>query len=367
MNGSSGVLKKIDCNQKDVPTTLWLDFENENIGISTRAKYNCSHQELTPIFPIGKDIIRKVDRKSHTVVRFQFPLVPSEAITIHKSQGQTYEEVVVHLGRGMDINSYYTALSRAKKSSGLYLIGDFKPPVKPSSLNQLVFDEMNRLKTERPVFATNFEIPQNKISVFYQNYPTLHKNIPNIICDKMVTRMDFLIFVETKSNDNQIDGYSLLHQIKYDSSIHQSRPFGIAIYGKNGIQTKSITTDTLLSRKGDSHFEIIICQYKETRIIAVYASPGYQKSSTVENILEFIRTKNFIQTIIIGDFNININSKEGSELEKRLLEKNFELKLEKNQNSTPHSQIDLIFANFDVDAKYHSTYTTYHRPITAFF
>ena len=267
----------------------------------------------------------------------------------------------------MNINSYYTALSRAKKSTGLYLIGDFKPSEKPSQSNQRVIDEINRLMTERPVFIPEFEIPEDKIALFYQNYPTLHKNIPNIMCDINVKKMDFLVFVETKSNDNQIDGYKLLHQIKYNTSIHQRRPFGIAIYGKIGFSTKLIAQDCILSRKGDSHFEVIICQYKETRIIALYASPGYPKYSTIENILEFIRTKDFIPSIIIRDFNININTKEGAELEKQLSEKNFTLKLDKNLNSTPHSQIDLIFSNFDVEARYHRTFTTYHRPINAFF
>ncbi|MDE5842187.1 MAG: AAA family ATPase [Muribaculaceae bacterium] len=70
------------------------------------------------------------DAKSHKIIRLQpyiqrttqYPIKPAYAFTIHKSQGQTYDKVI------LDLNSHifapgqlYVALSRVKSLSGLYL------------------------------------------------------------------------------------------------------------------------------------------------------------------------------------------------------------------------------------------------------
>lgn len=52
----------------------------------------------------------------------QYPLRLAWAITIHKSQGQTYEKVCINLGRGAFAHGQtYVALSRATSLEGLYL------------------------------------------------------------------------------------------------------------------------------------------------------------------------------------------------------------------------------------------------------
>lgn len=53
----------------------------------------------------------------------QFPLRLAYAITIHKSQGMTLENVVVDCNRIFEQGPTYVALSRVKKLQGLYLKG----------------------------------------------------------------------------------------------------------------------------------------------------------------------------------------------------------------------------------------------------
>ncbi|KAI8357369.1 hypothetical protein EDC96DRAFT_414722, partial [Choanephora cucurbitarum] len=56
--------------------------------------------------------------------RTQIPLTISEAVTIHKSQGPTYQKVAIDLtGRSLKKSLMYVACSRATSASGLYLIG----------------------------------------------------------------------------------------------------------------------------------------------------------------------------------------------------------------------------------------------------
>ena len=52
----------------------------------------------------------------------QIPLRLAWAVTVHKSQGQTYDEVVIDMGRGaFSPGQTYVALSRVRSLEGLYL------------------------------------------------------------------------------------------------------------------------------------------------------------------------------------------------------------------------------------------------------
>jgi len=70
--------------------------------------------------------------KSEVVGSFtQYPIKLAWAVTVHKSQGQTYDRVAIDLGRGaFEHGQAYVALSRCKTLGGVYL----KKPLKPSDI-----------------------------------------------------------------------------------------------------------------------------------------------------------------------------------------------------------------------------------------
>lgn len=61
--------------------------------------------------------------KSDTKLNFNhFPLVSGCAMTIHKSQGGTFDEVVYEYQRTHSLSILYVALSRVTSIDGLYIV-----------------------------------------------------------------------------------------------------------------------------------------------------------------------------------------------------------------------------------------------------
>ncbi len=99
-NGSLGTVLDIGEN------TITVLFDNENIVEVERITYELENKNKT------KDMVRVE----------QFPLRGGYAITIHKSQGQTFDSVNIKATRCWDPGQFYVALSRARSVRGIHLM-----------------------------------------------------------------------------------------------------------------------------------------------------------------------------------------------------------------------------------------------------
>ncbi|GFV30800.1 ATP-dependent DNA helicase [Trichonephila clavipes] len=108
---------------------IWLEFPNPSMGQLCRVKAkphvmrkrDVLDLKWTPIVTRAANIPLGGNIKCR---RNQFRLCPASAITIHKSQGGTFDEVVFNYDKSQQIQLVYVALSRVTSIDGLYLTND---------------------------------------------------------------------------------------------------------------------------------------------------------------------------------------------------------------------------------------------------
>jgi ATP-dependent DNA helicase PIF1 len=129
VNGTVGTVTKID-------STVWVDVDGDEHEVDPvswekfRYSYSAESKKLT------KDVIGEFT---------QFPLRLAWAVTIHKSQGKTYDAAIVDLGsRVFSPGQTYVALSRLTSLDGLYLTR----PLRPSDI--IVDRSVQRFMAQRP-------------------------------------------------------------------------------------------------------------------------------------------------------------------------------------------------------------------------
>jgi ATP-dependent exoDNAse (exonuclease V) alpha subunit len=112
VNGTIGTVTRIDTN-------VYVDVDGEvhEVEPAVWEKYKYSYD------PVSKKLTRDV------VAEFtQFPLRLAWAVTIHKSQGKSYDSAIVDLGaRAFSPGQTYVALSRLTRLDGLYLTRPLRP------------------------------------------------------------------------------------------------------------------------------------------------------------------------------------------------------------------------------------------------
>ena len=165
-------------------------------------------------------------------------------------------------------------------------------------------------------------IPNSEIKIIYHNVKSLTKNIKYIIKDTWYNQADLIIFSETYTlnTDNfNIDQFKII----YRSDSNNQRTKGMICFAKK-IVSDIIKHETYNCYKNDKlhHIDLVLIKINNNLILTGYKSPSVDKQTFESNIEKFKISK-FINynTIIIGDFNYNVNS-ENTYLELYLRNKN---------------------------------------------
>jgi len=112
VNGTIGEVVKISDT-----VTVEVDGERHEVLPSTWERYRYSYSAATKT--LKKDVVAEF---------IQFPLRLAWAVTIHKSQGKSYDAAIIDLGpRSFAPGQTYVALSRLTALQGLYLTRPLRP------------------------------------------------------------------------------------------------------------------------------------------------------------------------------------------------------------------------------------------------
>jgi len=417
VNGTTGILKSVvtrrinDDDDSEIlnPKRLWFDFIDKEIGKKARLNLkfrdyyshdNIIHtdkrvkKEWTPIEYL-ESTIKSSERagRMYKIVRIQYPLVPCEAITIHKAQGQTYTMVAVSLEKNMKLALLYVALSRVTTLGGLYLFGrdniltddiirmsdeQKKAAIQKHNDKDATKREMKRLREScllenRFIFMNENFNPYDRsnglcFTIMFQNILRLsEKKVEILNKDLGFQNADLIHFVSTclntrRSINTQLNRYMKIYESKsshLNSSNGQTTYISNAKHLRTNIVYHNADQNTFLFDKDtNAAVEICIIEYVpkdmyELNICMVYKHPAARLEKLIDEIKTGLNSINFNKKnhyksglIIIGDMNIDFN-KEKAKL--GIFERNLQVKVKFTETPTNDkgNQLDWVFTNME--------------------
>lgn len=405
-NGAVGKLIHVELGFDDRILRVWLHFPN-GVGVKARAKtagYANSKGIDNTAVPINRRTATIPDRnKSIHVKRNHFPLKPACSLTIHKSQGGTFDEIVYKYSKAHSQSLVYVALSRVTSQQGLYIVSSedqrFHHGRRENQAMLLLRNEFTRLSTvhlntiDRVILE---KINEGNIIVFSLNCQSLRAHACNLR-GNIIRKSHVLMLSETwLSNNEQVEvgNFNLITQYRRPNI---KRGGGVCIYHNTDDSQRecAVNSDTQL-RRGPQHTSLTksavgdICAARYTTssgreiiMVTVYISVN----TNVTDIIDFLHEALLVYTeggskllrkryhelplILGGDFNIDFNKEDGFRLIQFLKDElNLDLISGRTLGTTRYdTTIDAMFSRFitHISSDVHVSYFSYHKSIVSVF
>lgn len=312
VNGTSGRLKYIQfVPGYNNPTILWFDFPEEHVGQKQRRIYrHCYTDDIsrgwTPIilicrkFNIGKQYVE--------ISRTQFPVKQSSAKTIHKSQGSTYDEIIVNVPGPYYsfVRHMYVALSRVRSLDGLHLVRFNAKSIKTDS--RVTEENQDGLATRYVNIGEDIVSKHvGSLLMHFQNCQSLVPHFDNIKKLILNHKYNIVAICETRLTSEEddttfgIDGYTLVRQ-DAPSFLNYRSSHGLLMYISDVIviiDIQNYSTDTIeamsIKIEADNMPYTIIVGYKAPKC----------KNEDLFLCLKWCKDlyRSDDNVIIVGDFN----------------------------------------------------------------
>ena len=355
INGSVGTVVYVQSSlqNRTASGVIYVKFEDETAGNSfknQRLRGDLKH--CVPISVISKRFLYE-RRRDIWVERKQFPLVLCHALTIHKSQGSTYEYMTGDMdrttksGKGIvPISSgmFYTLLSRAK-SCDKVKIKNFKENV--IKVADIVKEEMARLRKYRMFSWTHPVLNSVDSKVCLLNIVSWNKHISHFMSD-VYYRSHCSIFCFTETHTNILNTVDITDYDEAWRSIHHpSAEHGLAFcYNTRNVTVIKQFPLTSAIQMLPVFFDV---SGKKILFVLVYRPPLQRRDIFLYQLLHGLdQLRNMKEVfghrmIVLGDFNTDQMLEENVNAYYRLCEE-FNL-FQRSQYSTHiyGGILDLVF------------------------
>ncbi|XP_055587414.1 uncharacterized protein LOC129739899 [Uranotaenia lowii] len=259
-------------------------------------------------------------------------------MTVHKSQGGTFSEIVFSYESCQEQQLVYVGLSRVTSIDGLYLTNprnNFKfhhcknvsSPRIDALRTELQRLSNHRLRTIGDDIMTEITSNSSACTLISMNVQSLNAHSLDISTDRVLTSVNFLAISETWLTNNSnptIAGYDCIVLEKRDDT----RAGGVAIF--QNTTTSAITLSHTIKKFNSSDDQALdeadhfgdICAAEISMmgtnmlLFSLYISPGttlrQKKYFLTRNLIMYARLATPI--IVTGDFNIDVSKPGNDEL-----------------------------------------------------
>ena len=310
-------------NTKSIPTVMLrvkyvlVKFDSPRVGQHARevSPYRFKFPHCVPIPKITKSF--KLFRGSTTqqCTRQQFPIFLAWAVTIHKVQGMTLDELVVDMhpskGRFTD-GQAYVAFSRVRMYNKLHILNYCRTQIKT---NKEVAKEMDRLRTckmniqhDIPCTLANTEclLKLGTLNINGLQSQGVDKSF-ELQFDPVIQSLDILCLVETHLSSLDILNEKNISKDKHYAILRNDRVEkggGVML----AINTELVYTPIYLH---DSSLEIIGATIRtlgkcDLHIFCIYLPPLLNKKNAACMLSQLLHPYLCDNCIVTGDFNENI-------------------------------------------------------------
>ncbi|XP_053407909.1 uncharacterized protein LOC128559625 [Mercenaria mercenaria] len=374
-NGTPCSIKKLDYRVENSNrcSIIWVQFEEDSIGKKHRNRYK--HLHLTTIPPLWTPILEITLKfsfnyyKSFHITRKQFPLHLSSAKTVHKAQGSTMAEAVIHFGSRKVEHMHYVALSRVRNLASVKILYLNENNI---SVSSAVVGEMERLRATSSVklaIPLVYKFPSDSFTILYHNCRSLNKHIFDLRNEMNFLAADVIALSKTRlhtslpSVNYDLPGFKLFRNDGCLNSRNCQAYHGSAIYMKNFISIPEVhnACDIEITTTYISAIDLYI------RIIVVYCPPGKATIVNIKDLFSNLDIKFDLKnpTIVLGDFNFDLSCEH---LLPSFLQQQYQLKQIISTPTTDYgSLLDHIYTNLINDRIFQSgtleAYFSDHKPI----
>ena len=303
INGSIGTIKWIHKSGEKLDWTLYIEFDDPIAGNKLKIP---QMGQWVPIKSTVKSF--SVGNSQENSQRKQFPGILAHAITIHKSQGSTYNLMEGHLDGGVMCSKpgmMYTMLSRAQNRQGIKLY-NFKSNMLHH--NKKALDEIIRMRTESSLTTIHPLSSMTSPTIMLLNIRSWNSHIAEITNDPVYLKLcSLMCFTETRYNNNSIN-IEIKSIDENWENIHHDTNHGLALC-YNTMKVKLIEEKIQTTNSIEILASIFQFNGEQVLIVLVYRHHQSNKSAFLDILaaqISLFRQRN-LRIVILGDFNMDLH------------------------------------------------------------